>query len=71
MTCWRVGLGDALVSVCAVHFVCAARFGVRRRFLIVIPDARCAIRNRFLLFWGSTNHRFRVRSAMKLQPAPE
>ncbi|WHZ19276.1 MAG: hypothetical protein OJF55_001425 [Rhodanobacteraceae bacterium] len=39
--------------------------------MIVIPDARCAIRNRFLLFWGSTNHRFRVRSAMKLQPAPE
>ncbi|WHZ19277.1 MAG: hypothetical protein OJF55_001426 [Rhodanobacteraceae bacterium] len=39
--------------------------------LIVIPDARSAIRNRFRLFSDRTNHRFRVRSAMKLQPAPE
>ncbi|WHZ19275.1 MAG: hypothetical protein OJF55_001424 [Rhodanobacteraceae bacterium] len=46
MTCWRVGFGDAPVSVCA------ARFCVRRPLLIVIPDARSAIRNRFLLFWG-------------------
>jgi hypothetical protein len=44
----------------------------RRPPLIVIPDARSAIRNRLQAIRGETLlHRFRVRPAMKPQPAPE
>jgi hypothetical protein len=43
-----------------------------RPTLIVIPDARSAIRNRLPATRGETLlHRFRVRPAMKPQPAPE
>jgi hypothetical protein len=40
--------------------------------LIVIPDARSAIRNRLQAIRGETLlHRFLVRPAMKPQPVPE